>query len=328
MPHFSLRRNRGFTLIELLVVIAIIAILIALLLPAVQQAREAARRSQCRNNIKQIGLALHNYHDAHKQFPPGGICLGDCSSTASADVDDPRATAWGASWVTMILPYIDQGPLYNLYNFSATSNSNSTATREKLVVMTCPSHLAGTMYGNYAKVTYGGNFGVDTPMSRAQNIPQYRGIFNAGAQWGARMADITDGTSTTLLLGEMITNHIDSDSRGIWGRVDGPTISGGSTSVSGIKTPNISAWTSIDRVTNCPDGSAWSSQTGNDAVNLRCGDAYPGYPYLRQGTRSRHEGGVHVGIADGGARFVSENISATVWYRLLTSGAGDIVGEF
>ncbi|MCA9118104.1 MAG: DUF1559 domain-containing protein, partial [Planctomycetaceae bacterium] len=94
------------------------------------------------------------------------------------------------------------------------------------------------------------------------------------------------------------------------------------------KTPNSSAWTSYDRVTNCPDGAAWASQTGNEAVNLRCADAYDLYPFVRQGTRSRHEGGVHVGLTDGGGRFVSENIDATVWYRLLTSGAGDIVGEF
>lgn len=99
-------RNAGFTLIELLVVIAIIAILIALLLPAVQQAREAARRTQCKNNLKQLGLALHNYHDTHSVFPPG--LLGRCTTP---DLN--------ASGLVMLLPYIEQNNLYSQFNFSA-----------------------------------------------------------------------------------------------------------------------------------------------------------------------------------------------------------------
>ena len=99
-------RRRGFTLIELLVVIAIIAVLIALLLPAVQQAREAARRTQCKNNLKQMGLALHNYHDTYNGFPNGNI--------ASA------AGGWGMSWYMRILPYVDQAPVFNKLTFSGT----------------------------------------------------------------------------------------------------------------------------------------------------------------------------------------------------------------
>src|SRR5262245_60347417 len=100
-------RRRGFTLIELLVVIAIIAVLIALLLPAVQQAREAARRTQCRNNLKQIGLALHNYHDVFSIFPPGNLQIGEC---CNADNE--------ITWAISILPYIEQTNLQNQYNFS------------------------------------------------------------------------------------------------------------------------------------------------------------------------------------------------------------------
>ena len=99
-------RRRGFTLIELLVSIAIIAVLIALLLPAVQQAREAARRTQCKNNLKQIGLAMHNYHDTHNGFPNGNIASS--------------ARGWGMSWYMRILPYVDQAPVYNKLNFSGT----------------------------------------------------------------------------------------------------------------------------------------------------------------------------------------------------------------
>ncbi|MFG0295400.1 MAG: DUF1559 domain-containing protein, partial [Maioricimonas sp. JB045] len=113
MKNCHTSRRRGFTLIELLVVIAIIAILVALLLPAVQQAREAARRSQCKNNLKQIGLALHNYHDTHGSFPPGYIARY-VSATDPASAETGPGFAWG----TMILPFLDQSPTYNQLNFS------------------------------------------------------------------------------------------------------------------------------------------------------------------------------------------------------------------
>src|SRR5258708_31972905 len=118
-------RRTGFTLIELLVVIAIIAVLVSLLLPAVQQAREAARRSQCKNNLKQIGLALHNYHDSFSVFPPGYIA-------GSPFVDGETDTSPGWSWASMILPQLDQGPLSASINFSlpiqAPANANAIPT--------------------------------------------------------------------------------------------------------------------------------------------------------------------------------------------------------
>ncbi|MCB1129315.1 MAG: DUF1559 domain-containing protein, partial [Verrucomicrobiae bacterium] len=122
--------RRGFTLIELLVVIAIIAILIALLLPAVQQAREAARRTECKNKLKQLGLALHNYHDTFRAFP-AAFYRGTTTSPG-----------WG--WGTMILPYIDQAPLYNQWvmTVSYDNGQNQTARRTKLAAYKCPSDLA------------------------------------------------------------------------------------------------------------------------------------------------------------------------------------------
>src|SRR5580704_13836676 len=109
----SSRAKRGFTLIELLVVIAIIAVLIALLLPAVQQAREAARRTQCKNNLKQIGLALFNYHDACKTFPPGYV---DQNGNPNLTPDNDLGPGWG--WASFLLPYVDQGNTYNQINFN------------------------------------------------------------------------------------------------------------------------------------------------------------------------------------------------------------------
>ncbi|MFM7869824.1 MAG: DUF1559 domain-containing protein, partial [Planctomycetaceae bacterium] len=132
----------GFTLIELLVVIAIIAILIALLLPAVQQAREAARRTQCKNNLKQIGLALHNYHDTHGRFPPTQIMV----AYMGANNTNPQPR--NHTWVSLVLPYLEQATLYSSINFSAamhlngvyqTLSTGETIVSRKLPVLQCPS---------------------------------------------------------------------------------------------------------------------------------------------------------------------------------------------
>jgi prepilin-type N-terminal cleavage/methylation domain-containing protein/prepilin-type processing-associated H-X9-DG protein len=135
------RRARGFTLIELLVVIAIIAVLIALLLPAVQSAREAARRAQCTNNLKQIGLALANYESANQIYPTGGMTLVTSFATATWGNEDGNN---GVSWVALILPYLEQNPVYAAINFSLSVNSTSvqtyaTAWYSRLAVMSCPS---------------------------------------------------------------------------------------------------------------------------------------------------------------------------------------------
>ncbi len=142
MPELQVfRRRRGFTLIELLVVIAIIAVLVALLLPAVQQAREAARRSQCTNNMKQIALAIHNYHDAYNLFPAGIMAnSGPTSINAGWSACDFTAT-----WATSILPYVDQTPLYNLDNFNVSlwNPVNQLVVSQVLPLYVCPSDLNG-----------------------------------------------------------------------------------------------------------------------------------------------------------------------------------------
>jgi prepilin-type N-terminal cleavage/methylation domain-containing protein len=126
------RRPRGFTLIELLVVIAIIAILVALLLPAVQQAREAARRSQCKSNLKQLGVALHNYHDVHSVFPPG--CVNQEGDTANPD--DRDRLNW--TWPVYLMPYMDQAPLYEQLNPGPTRATAAVSDPAKRAVMQQP----------------------------------------------------------------------------------------------------------------------------------------------------------------------------------------------
>eukprot|EP00475_Leptophrys_vorax_P003448 TRINITY_DN12047_c0_g1_i1.p1 TRINITY_DN12047_c0_g1~~TRINITY_DN12047_c0_g1_i1.p1 ORF type:complete len:244 (-),score=19.27 TRINITY_DN12047_c0_g1_i1:451-1107(-) len=193
-------RSRGFTLIELLVVIAIIAVLIALLLPAVQQAREAARRTQCKNNLKQFALALHNYHDTFTLFP----------RAVNGSIYDGQGDGWRSySAQAMMLPYIDQAPLYNQINFSANAccdngggpaNNDAVMGKIKIGAFVCPSsEVPGniTAPNSYA-VCNGSNTGFDAD----QNQGQQNGMFNRYQL--VRMGDCTDGTSNTIFASEIL----------------------------------------------------------------------------------------------------------------------------
>ena len=250
------RFTRGFTLIELLVVIAIIAVLIALLLPAVQSAREAARRVQCCNNLKQIGIALHNYHDAIGAFPMGYAASIQASSSQLINGATDTAPGWG--WMTMILPQLEQGPLFSAVNFSlpVEAAQNTTVIRSMITTYLCPSdstsgpfqilNAAGNVIqvtdasgnvitdasGNALTVTaapasyaacVGGNE-TDTALGITTNGPGRgdglgRGVFFRNSR--TRIADITDGTSQTIAIEERAW----AKAEGIWaGAVTNGTI--------------------------------------------------------------------------------------------------------
>jgi len=312
----SARRRSGFTLIELLVVIAIIAILIALLLPAVQQAREAARRTQCRNNLKQIGLALHNYHDTFLVFPPGALAMnsaGVAYPPQTTGSDPGRTTVTGGwSWSVFILPYIDQAPLYNSLapngnNFPAAPNA---FTRTILPAFLCPSDPSGSIVtsqamggdnaGNgHAKSNYQGVSGSGSLNYALQLAATTYGIFNYNSKVAIR--DITDGTSNTIMVCERLWDGTTSEIRrgGVWvGKCPGITATGdpGNKYANLVRAENSPAW--IIKGTN-----------NNSAM-------------------SQHVGGVHFVLGDGAVRFISENTSGAIYQSLAQRSDGIIQGEF
>ena len=223
------RSLRGFTLIELLVVIAIIAVLIALLLPAVQAARESARRAQCTNNLKQLGLAVHNYHSTYNVLPAEEMWMGATFGNQSGG----GSWGWNASWPVCLLPNIEQGPLYNAYNAGWTPDQpqNSTVSYNALAVLLCPSDSQKSRPAYpWAPMNYSGNFGgpgvirqwsgtMETPFtcSTTNQIP-INGWPVGTCWWGADsnlayfgMEGLTDGSSNTALFSEKLLGAASSD---------------------------------------------------------------------------------------------------------------------
>lgn len=247
-------RRRGFTLIELLVVIAIISVLVSLLLPAVQQAREAARKTQCKNNLKQIGLALSSYHDSFTTFP-----MGYCAGLPYVDGATDTANGWG--WSAMILPYLDQGPLYNSFNFRGPVEAAS-GIQTRIPAFICPSdnapegpiqikNAAGTLITNAAVTSYGAVCGGD---DTGTTDPTGSGVFFRNSR--IRMSDILDGSSHTILVGERAS----CKSRGIWaGAINNGIVTAGPNNVAS-KTATKPApclvlmHTHLNNVTTDPDG--------------------------------------------------------------------------
>jgi len=331
-PRAAHGRNRGFTLIELLVVIAIIAILIALLLPAVQQAREAARRTQCKNHLKQFGLALHNYLDALQVWPCGHIWVGIHRKGGA---------------VIHLLPYMDQAAIFNslLQTPSGVDDMGSNPSSYPIVqrppsFWLCPTNDDGFQVPTWRTSAdwvkagvchYGPNVGaqrIDSTNSCSQFVypSGYFGAATAnfgdttdhrlvsgpfGANvWGARIRDISDGTSNTIAMGE-VRPHCS-----LYGAGQGPWMA----AYGGVAytTPPINFAT-------CPGekGVPNSVSAGSPAG---CNNPYSAT--TAEGFKSKHVGGAHFLLCDGSVRFLSENISYDTYQRLGDRRDGNPVGEF
>ncbi len=334
------RARRGFTLIELLVVIAIIAILIALLLPAVQQAREAARRTQCKNNMKQLGLALHNYHDTHNCFPFAFMVGGDFNIS---------------TWGIMLLPYLDQAPLYNRWNSCCPAFNEAVAVfpapiiqqnlqviQTPLEVFKCPSTAEADVHNYGLPANAGGPgvppFNMNWRASRSDYAPTggIRGVYaniayanfpggTSGNRGGflepvglldpgntvTRFRDIIDGTSNTFALGERVGGSNVYRKK----RVDTAMTAAAGPAQGG-------AWGDFLSGDHWPNGSLYDGTGDGGPCVINCTN-------LRsRGHMSFHDGGAQFLMGDGAVRFISESVAAQTFAGLYTRAKGEVVGEF
>ena len=319
------RRHRGFTLIELLVVIAIIAILIALLLPAVQSAREAARRTQCRNNLKQIGLALHNYESTFGTFPPGFISRVTGPWPGGANDPVPEVGP-GWSMFAMILPQLEQTPLHQRIDFNRpiTDPVNQFARSTEVASYRCPSDTwskpvtvwpASIGVTDLAANSYVGVLGGADPSGQGPNgnylaryeEPNFNGMFHRNHP--VRVRDITDGTSNTIGIGERSSMFSPNGWAGV--------IFGGQT----VFSPTIAS----QRVQAVGD-------TVRPAITITTVHVRSGGPNAPTGSPggfwSPHVGGAHFVLMDGSTRTVGTDVDLGIFRALAGRNDGVVISEF
>lgn len=322
------RRRLGFTLVELLVVIAIIGVLVALLLPAVQAAREASRRMQCGSQVKQLALAVHNHADVKKRFPAGG--QHDVYRLATGNGPSADSTSWGPSWIVQALPFFEQTALFNQWDFTiprARDGNNGIVSATALPVLVCPSdYTTKEPYNNtvkFARGNYAANGGAGNAFSVTDyNLREERGPFHLGCYYGASFSDVEDGTSNTILLGEVIAGDRPGDTRGAWAYPTGAIFCGGDPSYT---SPRILLRPNGNALDNDRRDKPGRCEAANDDRHLRC---VAGGNRAAQTARSKHSGGVQVAMADGSARFLRDTIDIAVWRRLLAQADGQVVGEY
>ena len=342
-PVFS-RSRRGFTLIELLVVIAIIAILIGLLLPAVQKVREAAARAKCANNMKQIALGCHAYQDTNGKLPASVL-----THPQVTDISDYNQN-FGPNWAVLILPQVEQGPLFNqaAASVAAYPTTGDSAWRNivkgvGIPTYRCPSDPAGDtpcaqVGGGWARGNYGANAGpgmhwnggaVGVAVRNStwtDNNPngfasEYYPSWTAGWSGGGALVVnggtllnlLTDGTSSTILIDELRVGWNANDIRGTWAMGQcGASISAGNGRID-TPTPNVSqsGW---DDIQGCQD---------NPAIGMGC----CGCNSWQVTAKSKHTGGVNTGFADGSIRFIRDSVSQRTWFQLHSRNDGQPLGD-
>lgn len=304
-----MKLRRGFTLIELLVVIAIIAVLIALLLPAVQQAREAARRSQCKNNLKQIGLAIHNYENTYTRLP---ICQFWAQQTPTATIN--------TTWSLGLLPYLDQASIANQWNYSLgfSQAPNLALAATPLAVFKCPSSVATPVFAWKTTTTYTGlalgdviNLGINeyacVSADQTDSTNDRPGMFpyNAAVNNSVKLSEVTDGLSNTMAISELAGGGANYNRK--------------LQVIATVPPLNWRNWATFNRL--ALRGFSYDGLTqygGNCVVNCSSNNG---------NMFSFHTGGAHATMGDGAVRFISENIDVTTISRLVKRADGEVMGE-
>jgi prepilin-type N-terminal cleavage/methylation domain-containing protein/prepilin-type processing-associated H-X9-DG protein len=349
-------RHRGFTLIELLVVIAIIAVLIGLLLPAVQKVREAANRSQCSNNLKQMGLALHNYHDTHKRFPPAKINSGSSTLGTKTASFYPRQPykVYNHTGFVLLLPFIEQENLYKQYNLDYPScnssweadltcadlamgginEANANVVGSRVPIYECPSEgqprptvtdtTSNEKCAAYARTNARRSSYLFVTANATDYTPSYpywdnmRYVGPFGTNGAASFADIKDGTSNTLAIGESRQQHTSTSYGPYWG-------SGTHTAVHGY-TP----WCD-GTPANCPNPPTPSRSYRAFNINYPYGRVIQGLTDYRAelqyawGFGSWHPGGANFVMCDGSVKFLRDNIDYLTLQALSTIANGEVI---